>query len=179
MLQDLHTQRALLRWAPLQQMAMWSRRQWKVAGWSYLVALLIMGAAGETLPGASAGRVVPIQWWNYVTLALSPPLIALIVATFVSAGQSRWARRRAKAGVGAGGVAGTVAMACPVCNPVAIPVFGTAGVLSFLAPYRGEIALASIAFLALTLALRLRATRTCQVARRPSSQDLGTDGARQ
>jgi hypothetical protein len=81
--------------------------------------------------------------------------------------------------VGAGGVVGTVAMACPVCNPIAIPVFGAAGVLSFLAPYRGVIALASVAFLALTLALRLRATRTCQLAPRPPGQDPGTASARQ
>jgi hypothetical protein len=60
MLQDLNVQRALLHWAPVQQMAMWSRRQWRAAGWSYLVALLIMGLAGETLPGASAGRVAPV-----------------------------------------------------------------------------------------------------------------------
>jgi hypothetical protein len=170
MLQDLNMQRALLRWAPVRQLAVWSRRQWKVAGWSYLAALLIMGVAGETLPGASAGRAVPVQWWNYVTLVLSPPLIASIVATFVPAGQSVRARRRAKTGVGAGGVAGTLAMACPVCNPLAIPVFGAAGVLSFLAPYRGVIALASVGLLALTLALRLRTTQACQLAPLPSGQ---------
>lgn len=163
---NLPMQRALSRWAPVQQIAMWSRRQWKVAGWSYLIALLLMGAAGETLPGASVGRVTPIQWWNYVTLVLSPPLIALIVATFVPVGQSRWARRRGKAGAGVGGLVGTVAMACPVCNPIAIPIFGVAGVLSFLAPYRGLIALASVALLALTLVLRLRTTQVCQVAPR-------------
>lgn len=171
MWQDLHMQHALARWAAVQQVAMWSRRQRRVAGWGYLVALLLMGVAGETLPGASAGRVVPVQWWNYVTLALSPPLIALIVATFVPDGQSRRSRRRGKAGAGAGGVVGTLAMACPVCNPLAIPVFGAAGVLSFLAPYRGVIALASVALLALTLVLRLRTTRTCQLAP-PASQDL-------
>ena len=147
--------------APVRQLATWPRRQWKVAGWAYLAALLIMGVAGETLPGASAGRVVPIQSWNYVTLILSPPLIALIVATFVPPGQPRSARRWGKAGTGVGGAAGTLAMACPVCNPLAIPIFGAAGVLSFLAPYRGLIALLSIALLALTLLLRLRATRTC------------------
>lgn len=150
-------------WAPVLQMAAWSRRQWKLAGWSYLAALLIMGVAGETLPGASAGRVVPVKWWNYVTLILSPPLIALIVASFVPSGQPRTGRRWAKAGTGAGGAAGTLAMACPVCSPLAIPLFGTAGVLSFLAPYRGLIALLSVALLALTLLLRLRATRACQV----------------
>ena len=54
-------------------------------------------------------------------------------------------------------------MACPVCNPLAIPAFGTAGVLSFLAPYRGVIALLSIALLVLTLLLRLRTTRAYQL----------------
>jgi hypothetical protein len=157
---------ALLRWPLIQQLATWSRRQWKVAGWSYLAALLIMGGIGETLPGASAGRVVPIQWWNYLTLALSPPLIALIVATFVPPGQPRKARRWAKTGTGVGGAAGTLVMACPVCNPLAIPIFGAAGVLSFLAPYRGLIALLSILLLALTLLRRLRTARACQLTPR-------------
>src|SRR5215510_15900732 len=159
------------RWVAVQQLAAFSRRQWKVAGWSYLVALLIMGGVGETLPGASVGRVVPIQWWNYVTLILSPPLIALIAATFVPPGQPRRSRRWGKTGTGIGGAAGTLAMACPVCNPLAIPVFGAAGMLSFLAPYRGLIALASIVLLAVTLLIRLRTTRTCQIAPRagPSS----------
>jgi hypothetical protein len=146
-----------------------SRRQWKVAGWSYLAALVIMGVAGETLPGASVGRVVPIQWWNYVTLILSPPLISLIAGTFVTAGQPRKSRRLAKAGTGIGGAAGTLAMACPVCNPLAIPIFGAAGVLSFLAPYRGIVALLSIVLLAITLLIRLRTTRTCQLAPQPGS----------
>jgi len=152
------------RWVAVEQVAAFSRRQWKVAGWSYLAALLIMGVAGETLPGASVGRVVPIQWWNYVTLVLSPPLIALIAATFVPTGQPRRGRRWAKTGTGAGGAAGTLAMACPVCNPLAIPIFGAAGVLSFLAPYRGVVALLSIALLAVTLLIRLRTTRACQLA---------------
>ncbi len=167
MLTTLRALPARTGWAPIQQLAMWSRRQWKVAGWAYLAALLIMGVAGETLPGASLGRVVPIQWWNYVTLALSPPLIALIVATFVPSGQPKGSRRWGKTGTGVGGAAGTLAMACPVCNPLAIPIFGAAGVLSFLAPYRGVIALASIALLALTLLLRLRTTRACQLAPPP------------
>jgi hypothetical protein len=152
------------RWVAVQQVAAFSRRQWNVAGWSYLAALLIMGVVGETLPGASVGRVVPIQWWNYVTLFLSPPLIALIAATFVPPGQPKRGRRWAKTGTGAGGAAGALAMACPVCNPLAIPIFGAVGVLSFLAPYRGVIALLSIVLLAVTLLIRLRTTRACQLA---------------
>jgi len=153
----------LERWVAVRQVASFSRRQWKVAGWSYPAALLIMGVAGETLPGASVGRVVPIRWWNYVTLVMSPPLIALIAATFVPPGQPQRGRRWAKTGTGVGGAAGTLAMACPVCNPLAIPIFGAAGVLSFLAPYRDLVALLSIVLLAVTLLIRLRTTRTCQL----------------
>lgn len=162
---------ALMRCAPIRQLATFTLRQWKVTGWSYLAALLIMGVAGETLPGASAGRIVPVQWWNYVTLVLSPPLIALIAATFVPVGQPRTSRRWGKAGTGAGGAAGTLAMACPVCNPLAIPIFGAAGVLSFLAPYRGLIALLSIVLLAITLLLRLRTTQACQLAARAGQRE--------
>jgi hypothetical protein len=144
-----------------------SARQWKIVRWSYLAALLAMGTIGETLPGASHGRVLPVRWWNWVTLALSPPLIALIVATFVPDGQPKRARRREGAAAGVGGAMGTLAMACPVCNPLAIPLFGTAGVLSFVAPERGVIALLSIVLLTMTLALRLRTTRACRIAGPP------------
>ena len=159
-------------WAPA-QMRTWSRRQWKVVGWAYLASLLVMGVIGETLPGASEGRAVPVAWWNYVTLVMSPPLIALIVGTFVP-DQPKGSRVRGATGAGLGGVIGTVAMACPVCNPIAIPLFGAAGVLSFLAPERGLIALISVALLAVTLAIRLRTTRACQIA----NPSLGNDTAR-
>ncbi len=56
----------------------------------------------------------------------------------------------------------TVAMACPACSPLAIPLFGAAGLLSFLAPERGLIALLSILLLAVTLALRLSSARACE-----------------
>ncbi len=147
----------------LWQIRMWSARQWKVAGSVYVMSLLIMGVAGETLPGASQGRIVPVAWWNYVTLALSPVLIGLIAATFVSPGQPKHSRNRGATGAGIGGAIGTVAMACPACSPIAIPLFGTAGALSFLAPARGLIALLSVALLAITLAIRLRTAAACRL----------------
>ena len=161
--------------AMIRQPLTWTRRQWKVAGWAYLGAFAFMGIAGDTLPGFHG--VVPVEWWNYLTLALSPPLIALIVASFVPSGQPRWARRRQATGAGVGGVAGTLAMACPVCNPLAIPLFGASGVLSFLAPERGLIALLSVVLLAVTLAVRLRATQTCRVNWPSTPTPAGDDHA--
>jgi amino acid transporter len=147
----------------IEQLRAFSPRQWKVAGRTYLLALAGMGVIGETLPGASQGRVIPVAWWNWVTLALSPPLVALIAATFVPDGQPRRLRRRDGAAAGSAGAIGTLAMACPACNPLAIPLFGSAGVLSFLAPERGVIALLSVVLLALTLLLRLRTAKFCRL----------------
>jgi hypothetical protein len=146
------------------QLRSWSSRQWRVAGRWTLGSFLVMGSVGETLPGASWGRAVPVQWWNYVTLVFSPVLIGLCVATFVG-GEPRISPLRHITGAGLGGMAGTVAMACPVCNPLAIPIFGTAGLLSFLAPERGLVALLSVLLLGVTLVLRLRAVGSCQVVR--------------
>lgn len=153
---------ALPSWLPL-QLRMLSRRQWRVAGWAYLAALLVMGVVGETLPIASLGRVIPVAWWNYVTLAISPVLIGLIAATFVPQRQPKRSRVRGATGTGLGSVVGTVAMACPACNPIAIPLFGAAGIFSFLAPERGLISLLSVALLAVTLVLRFRTARSCEL----------------
>jgi hypothetical protein len=160
--QDADTVPRLPTWLPSQLRTL-SRRQWKVAGWSYLAALLVMGVLGETLPIASLGRVVPVEWWNYVTLVISPVLIGLIAATFVPQRQPKRSRVRGATGTGVGSVVGTVAMACPACNPIAIPLFGTAGVFSFLAPERGLISLLSVALLAVTLVLRFRTARSCEL----------------
>jgi hypothetical protein len=61
-----------------------SERQWRTAATISGAAFLLMGIVGETLPGASMGRAVPVEWWNYVTLVLSPVLIGLIAATFMT-----------------------------------------------------------------------------------------------
>lgn len=147
----------------LAQPRVWSPRQWRVAVVAFLISFLVMGVVGETLPGASLGRGTPVEWWNYVTLALSPIFIGLIAATFVPIGQPRRSRIGGRTGAGVGGVVGTIAMACPVCNPLAIPLFGTAGVLSVLEPERGLIAMLSVVVLAVTLVLRLRTMRACQI----------------
>jgi hypothetical protein len=51
---------------------------------------------------------------------------------------------------------------------LAIPLLGTSGLLAFLVPERGLIALVSVAMLAVTLLLRLRASTTCAVNLTPA-----------
>lgn len=151
---------ALLSATTLTQPRWWSPGQWRLAAAVSVFTFLIIGEIGETLPPESAGRVYPVEWWNWATLVASAMLIGLIAATFAVPGG-----RRGLAGAGSGS-AGTVAaivMACPVCSPLAIPLLGTGGLMAFLVPDRGWLALASVVLLGLTLLLRLRAGTTCPV----------------
>jgi hypothetical protein len=150
----------------LAQFAWWTATQWRIAAGTAAVMLLTIGEVGQTLPPASADRVYPIEWWNYVTLVADSVMIGLVVGSFVMP-----VGRRAAAASGSG-LAGTFAaimMACPVCSPLAIPLLGAGGVLSFLRGDRGWLALASVLVLGLTLILRLRATTSCAVPRRAPS----------
>lgn len=140
-----------------------SGRQWRTAAVSALAAFVLVGEVGQTLPPASAGRMFPVLWWNWVALAVSSVLLGLIAATFVG---SCGRRLLGRAGSGSAGAVAAVAMACPVCSPLAIPLLGTGSVLAFLQPDRGWIALAAVAVLGLTLVLRLRGGAACRVGTR-------------
>ena len=133
------------------------RAGWTAGGFAFV----IIGLAGETLPGASAGRLVAVEWWNYVVLVLDSVLIGLIAATFARG--SRAADRRDRTMTGVSGLIGTAALACPACSPLAIPLFGAGGILAFMAPDRGLVAFLSTALLAVTLVLRLRGSRSCEI----------------
>lgn len=154
----------LLSSSTLGQMRWWSGREWRVAAVGFVVAFVLVGEVGQTLPPASVGRMYPVLWWNWVTLATCSVLLGLIAATFAGPGG-----RRALGGAGSGsaGVVAAMAMACPVCSPLALPLLGTGGVLAFLVPDRGWIALAAVAVLSLTLLLRLRDTTGCRVPVEP------------
>ncbi len=167
---------ALLSAATLTQPRWWSVGQWRLSAAVFVIAFLLIGEIGQTLPPESAGRMYPIEWWNWVTLLTSAALIGLIAATFAVPGGRRGL---AGAGSGSAGTVAAVVMACPVCSPLAIPLLGTGGFLAFLVPDRGWVALASVVLLALTLLLRLRAATTCAVnlGPTPASTSIAPDAA--
>jgi len=90
------------------QLRWWSTSQRVVAAVVFVVVFVVIGEVGQTLPPANVRRMYPVEWWNWVTLAVSAVsavsaaliglgLIGLIVATFVRQGG-----RRARAGAGSG-----------------------------------------------------------------------------
>lgn len=156
--------------ATVLQLRWWTAHQWRLVGVGFVLAFVVIGEVGQTLPPTNVGRVYPVQWWNWVTLLISAALIGLIVGTFAAPGGRRAV---AGAGSGAGGVVAAMAMACPVCSPLALPLLGAGGLLAFLTPDRLWLALASIVLLAATLLLRLRASAACDLGpRQRSSQSL-------
>ena len=154
--ESLRTSFAQLRW--------WSRTQWWIAGVAFAIMFVAMGEVGQTLPPFSANRTYPIEWWNYVTLVADSAVMGLVLGTFVTSGSKRLA---SASGGGFAATVGAIAMACPVCSPLAIPLLGAGGVLSFLRGDRGWLALATILVLGLTLILRLRASASCPVRFKP------------
>ncbi|MEO8898087.1 MAG: hypothetical protein ABI473_05255 [Candidatus Dormibacter sp.] len=153
------------------QLRWWSGRQRALAASVAVVTFVLIGEVGQTLPNTAHGRVYPVEWWNYLTLVMSAVLLGLIAGTFVVRAGRRIA---AGAGGGAVGTIAAIAMACPVCSPLAIPLLGTGGALTFLTPHRALISLASVLLLAVTLLLRLRASTRCAVVAPASPADVRT-----
>lgn len=142
---------------------LFGRRQWQAAAWAGTVALVATGYAGETIPGINFHRMVAVSWWNYPTWIATSILLGLITATFVHPAGNRAARGAAATGSGILGLAASTVMACPVCSTLAVPFLGAGGMLAFLRPDRGWLALLSVLLLAATLAVRLRAITRCTV----------------
>ena len=144
-------------------LGLFGRRQWQTAAWVGAVALVATGYAGETVPGIDFDRMVAVSWWNYPAWVATSILLGLIAGTFVHPAGSRATRGAAAAGSGILGLAASTVMACPVCSTLAVPFLGAGGMLAFLRPDRGWLALLSVLLLAATLALRLRAITRCRV----------------
>src|SRR5579859_94742 len=145
----------------------WTPGQWLIAAATCVVLFVVIGEVGQTLPPTSSDRTYPIEWWNYLTLFADSALMGLVVGTFlVPAGH----RVAAAGGSGFAGSVAAIVMACPVCSPLAIPLLGAGGALSFLRGDRALLALLSVLALGLTLVLRLNTSMSCPAVPSTSKQ---------
>ncbi len=103
--------------------------------------------------------MTPILWWNYPVWAATAVMAGLVVATYVSV-------RPVGSSVGGttgGGLLAFFAVGCPICNKLVVALIGVSGALSFFAPIQPYLAVAGLALLLLSLALRLRALERCEL----------------
>ena len=53
--------------ATVAQLRWWTTHQWALVGVGFVLAFLVIGEVGQTLPPTNVGRIYPVQWWNWVT----------------------------------------------------------------------------------------------------------------
>ena len=120
-----------------------------------LLTLVVVGLPTAVIANPWFTRMTPTRPQDYVFLALTVVLTAIIGATYAL--PSACARQEGK--VTGGGLLSVLAIGCPVCNKVVVLLLGASGAVAYFEPIQPLLALASIALLGVALVLRLRAIR--------------------
>lgn len=108
-----------------------SVRFWlEAAGWS-LVAAAAIAVPTVLVANRYFSRMTPTRWWDYVFLAISAPLIGLVLAAKRLPGASEC---RTEGKTLAGGGLTYLAVGCPICNKIVVAILGTSGALTYFAP---------------------------------------------
>lgn len=108
-----------------------SARFWlEAAGWS-LVAAAAIAVPTVLVANRFFSRMTPTRWWDYVFLAISAPLMGLVLAAKRLPGASEC---RTEGKTLAGGGLTYLAVGCPICNKIVVAILGTSGALTYFAP---------------------------------------------
>lgn len=145
----------------------WTPGRWATAAGGAVLTALMIGVPTDVVPNPIFGRSVPVQWWNYPTLAVTALLGGIVLATYVKSPDTATPGSTSTTRLGSvGGVLSLLAVGCPVCNKLVLLVLGTSGALSFWAPVQPLVAVASIVLLAYAAVRRLSTADACPVRQR-------------
>ncbi len=116
-------------------------------------------------------REIPPTWWAWPGLAISSLLSGLLVATYVGppAGPSS-APATTRRGL-LGGILTFFAVGCPVCNKLVLVALGSAGAVSWFAPFQPLLQVVAVALLAGALVRRIRNRNQCPLPDVPDLRD--------
>lgn len=144
--------------AALDALRLWGPRQWAAVVAFAVATALAVGVPTAVVPTPFFGREIPVQWWNYPTLALTALLAGLVLGTCMRPGPPAAPGGRLGS---IGGMLSFFAIGCPVCNKIVLLLLGTGGALSYWAPLQPLLALASLVLLAEAALRRLNARTSC------------------
>lgn len=116
---------------------------------------LVIGIPTLIIPNRWFSRMVPVRPRDYVFLALTVLLTALIAATYALPAACPLQEGK----LAGGGLLSFLAVGCPVCNKIVVLAVGMSGATSYFEPLQPIIALAGLALLGYGLLIRLRAVR--------------------
>jgi len=143
----------------------WSHRQWTVAAMSGVLIAIVVALPTAVIPNPIFGRAIEVTWWSYPTVIITGILGGLLVGTYVRDPQAKVDKADTALKLGTvGGFISFFAVGCPVCNKLVLLALGTSGAVSWFGPIQPILAVASIAFMAWALRLRLRNATSCKVS---------------
>ena len=113
---------------------------------------LLIGLPTAVIPSPIFGRQIPVRPEDYVFLALTALLSAVLGATYAFPASCSLQEGK----LTAGGVLAFLAIGCPFCNKIAVLLLGFSGALAWFAPLQPILAIASLVLLVVAVRLRLR-----------------------
>lgn len=136
------------------------RRGWLVAAGAALATLLAVGLVTAIIENPLFVRMTPVRPQDYAIWLASGLLVGLIIGTFVGPAPAGDGRKTIS-----GGVLSVLAVGCPICNKLVVLLLGVSGALTVFGPAQLYLGALSVALLAWTFRLRVRAVvRACSVA---------------
>ena len=132
-------------------------RGWFVAAAAGFTTLLVVGVVTAIVDNPLFVRMTPVRAQDYAIWLASGLLMGLIAGTFVGPAPARHEGKALS-----GGVLSLLAVGCPICNKLVVLLLGVSGALTVFGPAQLYLGALSVALLAWTFRLRVRAVvRTC------------------
>ncbi len=160
--------------APLKGWQMLLRpRALVVTGLAAALAVVLVAVPTDLIDTPLFSREIPPTWWAWPSLVASGVLAGALVATYVGHPAPPAGRRPAGSAATRGGYLGGVltylAVGCPVCNKLALVALGSAGAVTWFAPFQPFMQAVAIALLVWALRRRLSSAASCPVRPAPSA----------
>jgi hypothetical protein len=140
-------------------LGLFGARGWFVAAAAGFATLLVVGLVPAIIDNPLFIRMTPVRAQDYAIWLTSGVLVGLVTGTFIGPAP---ASHEAKAI--SGGLLSFLAVGCPICNKLVVLLLGMSGALTVFAPAQLYLGALSVALLAWTFRLRVRAVvRACAV----------------
>lgn len=135
-----------------------------------IATALLIGIPTVLIPNPIFDRMVPVRPQDYVFLAITVALTAILAASYALPAACSLQDGK----LAAGGFLSFLAVGCPVCNKVVVLAIGATGAMNYFAPLQPLLALASTFLLGYAIWIRFRSVRTALSV--PTMTELGQTG---
>lgn len=140
-------------------LGLFGTRGWLVAAAAGFTTLLVIGVVTAIIDNPLFVRMTPVRAQDYAIWVASGLLVGLVTATFIGPAPASHESTAIS-----GGLLSLLAVGCPICNKLVVLLLGMSGALTVFAPAQLYLGALSVALLAWTFRLRVRAVvRACAV----------------